>query len=164
MIEIEDEEDLESSTSSAVLERDAVPLPEDEVNAVDSVQISEERDRSLVGMDALKVSVEEAQVRQNTIDSFMHFLLERNLSSSELQFVGKRIWTVFEEKCKKNKFTQVFSNVLFQESEEPSRLQMEHDSPLPLPRSKDLATVEEEYNRQLFQQPKWKKCAVLQKR
>ena len=137
-------EDLESSISSAVLERDAVPLPEEEVNAVDSVQISEERDRSLVGMDALNVSVEEAQVRQNTIDSFMHFLLERNLSSSELQFVGKRIWTVFEEKCKKNKFTQVFSNVLFQESEEPSRLQMEHDSPLPLPRPKDLATVEEE--------------------
>ena len=48
-------EDVESSTS-AVLERDdAVPLPEEEVNAVDSVQISEERDRSLVGMDAVNV-------------------------------------------------------------------------------------------------------------
>ena len=115
--EVEDEEDLES-ISSAVPERDTVPLPEEEVNAVDSVQIVEEIDRTLFGMDAVdfptekedlvsstssavperdtvplpeeevnavdsvQVSDEEtARVRQNTIDSFMHFLLERNLSS-----------------------------------------------------------------------------------
>ena len=175
---VEDEEDLESSTSSAVLERDTVPLPEEEANANDSVQIVEGIDRTLFGMDAVdfptekedlvsstssavperdavplpeeeinavdsvQVSEEEAQVRQNTIDSFMQFLLERNLSSSELQFVGKRIWTVLEEKCKKKKFPQLLSFVLFQEPEEPSRLQMEHNPPLPW--SKDHATVEEE--------------------
>ena len=122
-----EKEDLVSSTSSAVPERDTVPLPEEEVNAVDSVQVSDE---------------ETAQVRQNTIDSFMHFLLERNLSSSELQFVGKRIWTVLEEKCKKKEFPHLFSNVFCQEPEEPSRLEMEHDPPLPWP--KDLETVEEE--------------------
>ena len=70
LVEVEDDEDLESSTSSS-----AVPLHEEEVNAVDSVQIVEEVDRSLFGMDAVdiptvKVSDEEAQVRQNTIDSW----------------------------------------------------------------------------------------------
>jgi hypothetical protein len=116
--------ELAASTSSAFPDRNFASALEEEMqnkSIADEGKAGEPMEGVIESNSSLDIAEKTSsqQFRQTAIDTFMEFLQGRELSVTELQFIGQRISNVLEEKCRRNNLPQLFNLFIERSSAHP---------------------------------------------